>query len=181
MHRPPSMMESIDCGHTYSKGMEVVVKLKKKGMKKKGVIVGGVVTGVAVAVAVTVLVRFLKKRAKSVIKRKTRRMMIDVLKMRGEDFIPGGKLGMSVFRNRIDKLEYDQLVALYAIVEVGYFIKASIINPQHPSKAQVEEAAKKYLAKERTAPSTRAALLEKLDTSDAHDAIAAAFNVLVSR
>lgn len=150
-------------------------------LKTKCIIAGSVTVGVLAAAGTVALVRFVRRQAKRVLKRKTRRVMSDILKMRGEDFVPGGELGMSLFRQRIDKLEYDQLVALFALVQVGYFIKASGINPMHPSKSQVEEAAKKYIMKEHSAPNTRAGLLEELDTSDAYDALSAAFSVLMAQ
>ena len=147
----------------------------------KYAIVGGVVAGVAVTAGAVALVRIIRKRTKRLIKRKTRRVMTDVLQMRGEDFVPGGKVGKSVFRTHIDKLDDKQLVALFALVEVGYFIRASGINPLNPSKAQIKDAAQKYLLEERQAPQTREGLLSRLDTSDAFDALTAAYKVLVEQ
>ena len=149
--------------------------------KIKYILVGSVVAGAAIGAGAAAVVRYVRGRAKRVLKRKTRRVMTDVLKMRAEDFMPGGVLGRSVFRSRIEKLDYEQLVALFALVEVGYFIKVSGIDPLHPNKKQIKAAAEKYLLEERLAPATRERLLDELDTSDAYDALNAAFKVLMAQ
>ena len=151
----------------------------KTQLRTRVVIIGAAAAGIAIGVGASAVVRAVRNRKRHVINRRTRRVMADVLQMRGEDFVPGGELGMSVFRRRIDKLDDKQLAAMFALVEVGYFIKASGIDPLHPSKAQAKAAVDKYLLEELQAPKTREGLLAELDTSDAFDALTAAFKVLV--
>ncbi len=150
-------------------------------IKRSYLVIGGIVTGVVLTVGVSVaVVRAVRKHTKRILKRKTRRAMADILQMRGEDFVPGGELGKSLYRSHIEKLDDRQLTALFALVEVGYFIKASGINPLHPSKEQIKAAAEKYLFEERRAPATRDGLLNELDTSDAYDALNSAYKVFVT-
>lgn len=150
-------------------------------IRTRVVVAGVVVAGIAIGAGVSAVVKAVRNRKRRIISRRTRKIMADVLKMRGEDFVPGGELGMSVFRKRIDKLDDKQLAVMFALVEVGYFIKASGINPLHPSKAQIKAAADKYLLEEMQAPKTREGLLNALDTSDSYDALNAAFKVLIEQ
>lgn len=143
---------------------------------KTKVIIATAVGAAALGAAVTVTL--VKRRARRVLNRKLRRTLSDIVKMRGEDFIPGGKLGKSLFRRYIDNLDNKQLVALCALVQVGYFVKVSGIDPMHATKEQVKQAVAKYMVEERLAPLGREELLLALDTSDAHDALTRAFGVL---
>ncbi|MBR3157692.1 MAG: hypothetical protein IKF14_01190 [Atopobiaceae bacterium] len=147
-------------------------------IRTRYVAIGAAAVGIAVGVGVSAVVRAVRRRRKRVLNRAMRRVMTDILQMRGEDFVPGGEVGKSVFRNRIDQLDDKQLAALFALVEVGYFIKASGIDPLHPSKEQVKDAIEKFALEERRAPETRDGLLAELDTSDAFAALTAAFRVL---
>ena len=145
---------------------------------KKSIIVGGAV-GVAVVVAGTVvIVKAVKHRVRRVLDRKMHAIMADVLTMKVEDFIPLSDGSASVFRRYIDGLDNKRLAALCALVQVGYHIKVSGISPVRPSRQQVLRAVEKFFLEERLAPKTRVELLDKLDTSDAYDALVAAFGVL---
>lgn len=151
-------------------------------IKNKYVVVGAIMAGAAAAVGVRAIVRAVRRRKEQVIPSNVRKLMVELMKLQGEDYLPqkapGGGLGKSIFFKRIEKLDDKQLMALFAVVEVGYFLKASGIDPLHPTKEQLKQSAAKYSAELRGAPTDRAALLGELDTTDAHDALAAAFNVL---
>ena len=147
-------------------------------IRTRYLLVGAAAAGVAVSLGTMAIVRAVVEHRKRVLNRKMRRIMTEVLALRGEDFIPGGDLGMSVFRNRIERLNDKQLAALFAIVQVGYFIKASGIDPFRPTKEQIKSAVEKYLFEERFAPDTRGELLGELDTSDSYAALSSAFKVL---
>lgn len=147
-------------------------------LKTKAIIVGA--AGIATVAGVAFVVRAVKRRARKVLDRKLRKSLMEIVKMRGEDFVPGGNLGQSLFRRYIDKLDNKHLVALCALVQVGYFIKVSEIDPRHPSKEQIAQAVNKFMVEERLAPLGREDLLTALDTSDARDALVNAFGVLAN-
>lgn len=151
-------------------------------MFKKCYVVAAVAVAGAVAVGALAVRRELKRRRNRVISREVRKLMLELIELQGSDFVPqkapGGGLGKSVFFRRIEKLDDRQLMAVFAIVEVGYFLKASGIDPLHPTKDQLKQAAQKFGIEFASAPKDRAALLGQLDTTDAHDALAAAFRVL---
>ncbi len=147
-------------------------------IRTRYVAIGAATFGLAVGIGVSAVLRAVRKRRRQVLNRKMRRVMADILQMRGEDFVSGGELGKSVFRHRIDQLDDKQLAALFALVEVGYFIKASGIDPLHPSKEQVKDAIEKFALEKCRAPQTRDGLLAELDTSDSFAALTEAFGVL---
>lgn len=149
-------------------------------IRMRYVAVGAAAAGVVATISVHAIIRAIRKHHKRVLNRKMRRIMTDVLAMRGEDFIPGGELGMSLFRSRIDRLDDKQLAALFALVQVGFFVKASGIDPLHPTKEQIKSAVEKYLFEERFAPDSRNKLLGELDTSDSYAALSTAFHILAS-
>ena len=149
---------------------------------KKRVIVVGAIACVSASAATIALVRAIRRRRRRILKPEVRKLMCELVKLQGEDFIPqtlpGGGLGKSIFFKRIERLDDKQLMALFAVVEVGYFLKASGIDPLHPTKEQVQQALNKFSVELSGAPKDRAALLGQLDTTDVHDALSAAFHVL---
>lgn len=149
------------------------MKLKTK------VLIAGTVGAVAVVgVGTVAVVKAVKRRARRVLNRKLRRHLEDIIHMRAEDFIPGGTAGKSMFILFAEKLDNKQLAALCALVQVGYFIKVSKIDPTRATIADIKQTANKYRIEERLAPSTREGMLEALNSSDIRDALIAAYSVL---
>lgn len=147
-------------------------------LKTKVIIAGSVFVGVACVAGVVTVVRRVRSRAKRVLNKGMRSLTMDILRMRAEDFVPGGEEGASAFRQLIERLDDRQLVSLAALVQVGYFIKVSGIDPLHPSKDEVVRAVRKFFVEERAALASRNELLQALDSTDVPDALSAAFNVL---
>lgn len=145
-------------------------------LKTKVILVGA--AGVAVIAGTGFIIKAIKRRTKRVLDRKMRKALRDIVQMHADDFASGEGLGKSLFMHYVDKLETPQLIKLCALVQVGYFIKVSQINPLNASKDEVKRAIDKFLVEERLTPTDREGLLEALDTSDAQDALVAAFYVL---
>ena len=152
---------------------------------KKGFIVAGVVTlGVAAVGAFIVKKKIEKRRKKSrrIIPDDVREMMSELMKLEVEDYVPtklaSGGLGKSLFIRTIEKGTDKQLMALFAIVQVGYFMKASSINPNTVTEEQTKQVATKFMSELAAAPTDRAVLLGELDTTDSYDALKAACGVL---
>ena len=147
-------------------------------LKTKAIIVGAVGIGVVVVAGTAAAIRAIKRRSRSVLDRKIRTALADIVRMHSKDFVSADGEEKSLFMHYIDKLDNKQLVALCALVQVGYFIKVSGIDPLHASKEEVEKAARKFLVEERLAPITRTELLSSLDSTDTHDALSTAYGVL---
>lgn len=147
------------------------MKLKTK------VLVAGA-AGLVVVAGVVVVVKAVRRRTKRVLNSKIRRVLADVVQMDAEDFASADGVAQSLFMRRIEKLDTKQLMLLSALVQVGYFIKVSNIDPLHASKEEVEQAVNKFLIEERLTPLTRGDLLQSLDSTDSHAALKAAFGVL---
>ena len=145
-------------------------------LKTKVILVGA--AGVAVIAGTRYIVKVIKRRTKRVLDRKMRNALRDIVQMHANDFVSDQELGRSLFMRYVDKLDTPQLIKLCALVQVGYFIKVSQINPLSASKEEVRRAVDKFLVEERLAPTDREGLLEALDTSDAQDALVAAFYVV---
>lgn len=145
-------------------------------IRTKVVVIG--VAGVVVVAGVAVAVRQVVRRSKRAIKGKVRRVLEDVMTMSPEDFSSPDGLGQSLFMHRVEQLDTKHLVALNALMQVGHFIKVSGINPMHTSKEEVSRALNKYIVEQSLAPLVREELVESLDTSDAYDALHAAYHVL---
>lgn len=149
------------------------MKLKTK------VLIAGTVGAIAiVSVGTVCAIKAIKRRAKRVIDRKLRKHLEEIIHMRAEDFIPGGDKGKSAFIVFAEKLDNKHLAALCALVQVGYFIKMSKINPARATIADIKQAANKYRIEERLAPSTRESMLDALNSSDIQDALILAYDVL---
>lgn len=152
---------------------------------RKAYVVAGFMAASVVAAGVGIAIRAYKRRRRRVIPMDVRKHMVELMKLQGEDFLPqrapGGGLGKSVFMRYIERLDDRRLMELFAIVEVGYFLKASGINPLHPTKEQVRQAGEKFHVELAGAPRDRAVLLGQLDTTDAHDALVAAFQTLEAK
>ena len=151
---------------------------------KKSYVVAGVAVAAGVAVGVHAIVRAVRRYRNRVLPKDVRKLMIELMELEGEDFAPskapGGGLGKSLFIRKIEKCDDRQLMAIFAIVEVGYFLKASGIDPARISKEQLKQITQKFAVEQEGAPKDRASLLGVLDTTDAHDALKAAFMVLGS-
>lgn len=149
---------------------------------RKRLIVAGAIACISASAGAIALARAIRRRRKRVLKPEIRKLMLELVKLQGDDFVPqrlpGGGLGKSIFFKRIERLDDKQLMVLFAIVEVGYFLKASGIDPLHPTQGQIEQAAHKFTVELAGAPKDRSALLGVLDTTDAHDALKASFTVL---
>lgn len=145
-------------------------------LKTKVILVGA--AGVAVIAGARYIVKVVKRHTKRVLDRKMRNALRDIVQMHANDFVSDEGLGRSLFMRYVDKLDTSQLIKLCALVQVGYFIKVSQINPLSASKEEVRRAVDKFLVEERLAPTDREGLLEALDTSDAQDALVAAFYVV---
>lgn len=143
-------------------------------LRTKIVVIGATTAAVVAGVAVA---RVVRRRRKRVLDRKMRKVMADLIELRGEDFV-AGEVGKSLFRTHIDKLSTPQLAVLCALVEVGYFIKVSGIDPLHPDRNQITQAVRKYLSEYDAVPVVRDELLSQLDSSDSRDALISAFRVL---
>ena len=149
-------------------------------LKTKAIIVGAVGIGVAVVIGATAAIKAIKKHSKRVLDRKVKTTLADIVRMHSNDFIAAEGESESLFMHYIDKLDNKQLIALCALVQVGYFIKVSGIDPLHASKEDIEKAARKFLIEERLAPITRNELLSSLNSTDTHDALSAAYGVLAN-
>ena len=154
---------------------------------KKGFIVAGVVTLGAAAVGAYIVKKKIEKRRKKsrrILPDDVREMMSELIKLEVEDYVPtklaSGGLGKSLFIRTIEKGTDKQLMALFAIVQVGYFMKASGINPQSVTEDQANQVASKFASELAGAPTNRAALLGELDSTDSYDAIKAAYKGLTS-
>jgi uncharacterized protein YneF (UPF0154 family) len=155
------------------------------GLLKKGFIVAGVVTLGAAAIGAYFVKKKIKKRRKKsrhIIPDDVREMMSELMKLEVEDYVPtklaSGGLGKSLFIRTIEKGTDKQLMALFAIVQVGYFMKASGINPQAITEDQSNQVVSKFSSELAGAPTNRAALLGELDTTDSFDALKAAYKGL---
>jgi hypothetical protein len=151
---------------------------KVEQMKLKTTIILTGVAVVSVGVGGAVATIYAKRRAKRILEREVLKALEKVVRMRAEDYMPSGALGQSVFRRFLDGLSDRQLIAFCALMEVGHFAKVSGINTFHPTKEQIAAAAGKYMLEKHLAPRGRADLLSKLDTSDAFDALGAAYRML---
>lgn len=151
-------------------------------MIKKSHVVAGVVAVVAAAVAAKAIERAVRRRRNRILPRDVRKLMLELVELQGEDFIPqklpGGGIGKSVFMKRIERVDDKQLMAIFALVEVGYFLKASGLDVKSLTKDDLKRVAKKFKIELSGAPKDRAALLGDLDTTDAYDALKAAFAAL---
>ena len=154
---------------------------------KKGFIVASVVTLGAAAVGAYIVKKKIEKRrrkSRRILPDDVREMMSELIKLEVEDYVPtklaSGGLGKSLFIRTIEKGTDKQLMALFAIVQVGYFMKASGINPQSVTGDQANQVAAKFASELAGAPTNRAALLGELDSTDSYDAIKAAYKGLTS-
>lgn len=153
-------------------------------IKKSYIVAGVVAAGAAVVGAYFVKKKIEEKRRKKrqIIPDDVRTLMFDLMKLEVEDYAPktlqSGGLGKSQFIRTIEKMSDRQLMALFSIVQVGYFLKASGIDPFHASQEQIKQAARKFDSELASAPTNRAVLLGELDTTDVFDALKAAYSVL---
>ena len=150
-------------------------------MVKKSYVVAGAVV-VSTTVAAVAIVRVVRRRRNRILPQGVRKLMIELMEMQGEDFLPqklpGGGIGKSLFIKRIERVDDRKLMAIFALVEVGYFLKASGIDVRNLSKDDLRRVSQKFKVELRGAPRDRAALIGELDTSDAYDALRAAFAAL---
>jgi hypothetical protein len=150
-------------------------------MVKKNYVVAGAVV-VSATVATVAIVRAVKRRRNRILPRGVRKLMIELMGLQGEDFLPqrlpGGGIGKSLFIKRIERVDDRKLMAIFALMEVGYFLKASGIDPTSLTKDDLRRVASKFRVELAGAPKDRAALIGELDTSDAYDALRAAYAVL---
>lgn len=150
-------------------------------MIKKSHVVAGVVV-VTATVAGVAIYRAVQRRRKRILPRDVRKLMLELMEMQGEDFLPqklpGGGIGKSLFIKRIERVDDRKLMAIFALMEVGYFLKASGIDVRNLTKDDIKRAVQKFKVELKGAPTDRAALLGELDTSDAYDALKAAFAAL---
>jgi uncharacterized protein YneF (UPF0154 family) len=152
----------------------------------KGFIVAGVVTLGAAAIGAYYVKKKIEERRKKnrrIIPDDVRDMMGELMKLEVKDYVPtklaSGGLGKSLFIRTIEKGTDKQLMALFAIVQVGYFMKASSINPSSITDDQSRQVASKFSSELAAAPSDRATLLGELDSTDTFDALKAAYKGLV--
>ena len=150
-------------------------------MVKKNYVVAGAVV-VTATVATVAIVRAVKRRHKRILPRGVRKLMIELMSLQGEDFLPqklpGGTIGKSLFIKRIEREDDRKLMVIFALMEVGYYLKASGIDPASLAKDDLKRVARKFKVELSGAPKDRAALIGELDTSDAYDALKAAYAVL---
>jgi hypothetical protein len=87
---------------------------------RKRYIVAGAIACVSASAGAIALARAIKRRRNRVLKPEIRKLMLELVRLQGEDFIPkrlpGGGLGKSVFFKRIERVDDRQLMALFAIV-----------------------------------------------------------------
>ena len=145
-------------------------------LKTKAIIIG--TAGALVVTGAIAIAQAVKRHAKRVLNRKIRKVLDEIVVMRAEDFIPGGDKNKSLFIEFASHLDNTQLAILCTLVQVGYFIKVSNIDPLHPSKADIQQAISKFRIEERLVPSTRPGLLSALDSTDTREALITAFRVL---
>ena len=150
-------------------------------MVKKNYVVAGAVV-VSATVATVAIVRAVKRRRNRILPRGVRKLMIELMGLQGEDFLPqrlpGGGIGKSLFIKRVERVDDRKLMAIFALMEVGYFLKASGIDATSLTKDDLGRVAHKFKVELAGAPKDRAALMGELDTSDAYDALKAAYAVL---
>ena len=145
-------------------------------LKTKLIIAGVAAAGIGAGTVAVVCA--VKRRAKRILNHDVRTALNKSVRMKVEDYIPGGAVGKSLFRRYLESLSNGQLIALCALMQVGHFVKVSGINSFHPTKAQIARAAGKYMLERHLAPTARGEMLNALDTTDAFDALRAAYRVL---
>jgi hypothetical protein len=113
-------------------------------MVKKSYVVAGAVV-VSATVAGVAIVRAVKRRRNRILPRGVRKLMIELMDLQGEDFLPqrlpGGGIGKSLFIKRVERVDDRKLMAIFALMEVGYFLKASGIDATSLTKDDLKRVA----------------------------------------
>jgi len=107
-------------------------------------------------------VRKRRRKKRHLIPKRMRNAMSEALKLKVDDVVTEGGVTERFLDRRVDKLSDSQLLALYSLAKVGSFSKKTGIDPLHPTKDQVKQAAEQYLSTASSAPKTREALLALL-------------------
>lgn len=121
-------------------------------------------TTTIVIVGAVVVVHKIRRRRSHFLPKATRKVLEELVGMDAEGLVTtgvGGKVE-SAFEHRLGRLTDKQLIAVYAAVHVGSFIKHSDLNPLHPDPAAFAQAVHEYTKAELAAPETRKALLTAL-------------------
>ena len=142
-------------------------------MKLRTKVVAIAVTSAAVAaVGAFVVVHTLRKRTKERVAlarkpsshpspREAREQVRELLRLRGEDFIPDG-LGTSLYQRRLNTMNDRQLLILLALTQVGVYIREQGVDPLHPSEEAKAEAKELFRGVVKGDDEARSELLAKL-------------------
>lgn len=119
------------------------------------------VAGVAVVTTSIVVVHKIRRRRSHFLPAATRRVLEQLVSDRSDHVAHGG-IGGSLFEHTLGRLTDKQLIAVFAAVSAGNFIRQSGFDPLHPDPEAFAEAAHAYTKAELAAPSTREAILVAL-------------------
>ncbi|MDO4538366.1 MAG: hypothetical protein Q4B54_09420 [Coriobacteriales bacterium] len=153
------------------------------GRIKRLAIGAAAITVVSVAGTVIVIksIRKWRQRKKTVLANNVRAAMTDLLKLRSEDFLARDGVGQSLFMQHVNSLDDKKLIALFALVQVGHFVRTEHIDVLHPNAAQIAEAARHYLQYELNAPTGREEIVHRLQEEgpgNLKDALSAGLSIV---
>ena len=96
-----------------------------------------------------------------VVPAQTREQVEELLRLRGEDFVPEG-IGTSLYQRRLGKMSDKELLALFALTQVGAYAREHGVDPLHPSDEAKAEAARLFKGVAAGDEQTRSELLGHL-------------------
>ncbi|MBO7675214.1 MAG: hypothetical protein J6S63_09420 [Atopobiaceae bacterium] len=104
-----------------------------------------VAAAVVVGTVVAVRVRMRKKRMRQFLPEGLREAMEELLRLKGDDFVPDG-LGTSLYHRKLARMSDRQLLGAYALVKAGEVLRRKGVIERKPTRAELKAAADEFQA-----------------------------------